>query len=268
MRSKPFLIMAAALLVALAACATRVSFQDPRRNPDDPNQRRVSGLLFKPMGKGPFPAVVLLHTCGGLGPHVTEHWPNYLTGLGYAVMTVDSFGSRGFDRCPIPLSHTDIQLEMTWDAFAALDYLARLPDVDGNRIALMGFSLGAWAINNYLIRNYASLMEIRRSRASGNLGFQAAISFYGACNRSRYAGRLIPHMVIIGDKDNLVNGCRKYGRNRRIKVHVLPDAYHGFDSPGARGQPDNAGNVMLYSASATKKAHELTKAFLAKHLGT
>ena len=262
MRTKPLLIVAAVLLVVLAACGatmTTVSYQDPRLHPDDPNQQRVSGLLFKPMGKGPFPAVVLLHTCGGLGPHVTEHWPNYLTGLGYAVMTVDSFGSRGFDRCPIPLSWSAIYREMTWDAFGSLDYLASLPDVDGNRIAVMGFSLGANAINNDLIP--------RPVRASGGLDFKAAIALYGRCDRI-WTKISIPLMEIVGDKDIFhFNSCRDVGKYHRVDMHVLPGAHHSFDSPGARGYEKN-GMLMQYSASATKKARELTKAFLAKHLGT
>ena len=151
MHTKPMLILAVALLSVLAACATGVSFQNVKLGTDDQKTQRVSGLLFKPEGTGPFPAVVLLHTCGGIKPHVTRHWPDYLTGLGYAVITVDTFGSRSFERCPVPLSWREVYQKMTRDAYGALDYLASLPDVDGTRIAVMGFSLGANAINNYLI---------------------------------------------------------------------------------------------------------------------
>lgn len=77
-----------------------------------------SGLLAKPPGEGPFPAVALLHTCGGLTSVTTLDWPEYLTGLGYVTLSVDSFGSRGIKRCPTPLSRD--RRELSRDAYGAL----------------------------------------------------------------------------------------------------------------------------------------------------
>jgi dienelactone hydrolase len=81
----------------LVACQSNgVSFANAKLSATGPTPPvRISGLLAKPEGKGPFPAVVLLHTCGGVKPHVSVDWPNYLTGLGHVVLTVDSFGPRG-----------------------------------------------------------------------------------------------------------------------------------------------------------------------------
>ena len=266
MRTKPFLILAAALLPLLAACATTVSFQSAKKYTNDLETQRVSGLLYKPEGKGPFPAVVILPTCGGLGPHVTDHWPNYLNGLGYVAMTVDSLGSRGFNSCgdmrwAQRKTRRAFFLDVRRDAYGALDYLASLPDVDKNRIAVMGFSVGAVAINNFLITAL--------SRPSGGLDFKAAISLYGHCRRIDYYSKdLIPLMEIVGEKDNYhAPSCEEVGRIYPIEVHVLPGVFHAFDSRGGSGRYDIAGSFMQYSASATKKARELTKAFLAKHLG-
>ena len=64
----------------------------------------VDGVFSRPDGEGPFPAVVLLHTCGGLGPHVAVDWPRFLSGIGYVALAVDSFGSRGLGPCPNGLS--------------------------------------------------------------------------------------------------------------------------------------------------------------------
>ena len=268
MRSKPLLILAAVLLPVLAACATGVSFQNAKLGPDDQNPQRVSGLLFKPEGKGPFPAVVLLPSCGGLKSHVTTDWPNYLTGLGYVAMTVDSLGSRGFVSCgDMPWAEREPRDEffrdVRRDAYGALYYLASLPDVDKNRIAVMGFSLGAIAINNNLIPAL--------SRPSGGLDFKAAISLYGHCNNLYYYSKdSIPLMEIVGEKDiNHAPSCEQTGKFYPIliEVHVLPGAFHGFDDVEASGRYDIVGSYMQYSGSATRKARELTKAFLAKHLG-
>src|SRR5574341_2069164 len=106
------------------------------------------GQLAKPEGDGPFPAVVLMHTCGGVGRHVRSYWPNELTGNGYVTLTVDSFRSRGLGPCPNALMrHGIVQFkDLSQDAFGALDYIAALPFVDKKRMGVVGYSRGGWDI--------------------------------------------------------------------------------------------------------------------------
>jgi dienelactone hydrolase len=62
---------------------------------------RIVGLVFKPAGAGPFPALVLLHGCGGLFNQSGEltrresDWADRLVAAGYAVVFPDSFNRRG-----------------------------------------------------------------------------------------------------------------------------------------------------------------------------
>ena len=79
-----------------------------------------------------------LHTFGGLSPRFIVDWPNYLTGLGYVTLSVDSFGPRGLKRCPNWVSKDKYVLIK--DAYGGLEYLASLPFVDKERIGVMGFS--------------------------------------------------------------------------------------------------------------------------------
>src|ERR1700754_4492933 len=57
--------------------------------------------LYKPEGEGPFPTVIALHGCGGLGNHSEPVLPRYrdwaeqLLKAGHAVLLPDSYGSRG-----------------------------------------------------------------------------------------------------------------------------------------------------------------------------
>src|SRR6202011_5271209 len=57
--------------------------------------------LYKPDGNGPFPTVIALHGCGGLGGHSEAVQPRYrdwaerLLKEGHAVLLPDSYGSRG-----------------------------------------------------------------------------------------------------------------------------------------------------------------------------
>src|SRR6266850_4725927 len=50
--------------------------------------------LFVPMGAWPFPALVVLHGCNGVGRHV-RLWAQQLTAWGYVAIVVDSLRPRG-----------------------------------------------------------------------------------------------------------------------------------------------------------------------------
>src|SRR4029450_5577939 len=56
--------------------------------------------IQKPEGGGPFPPVVIMHDCSGLGPRSSGapgRWATELVGRGYVVLQADSFHTR---RCP------------------------------------------------------------------------------------------------------------------------------------------------------------------------
>lgn len=253
------LVVAAA---GLAACQTTgVSFPNVVLSSND-SSREISGLLAKPEGAGPFPAVVLLHTCGGVQPHVSSDWPGYLKGLGYVTLTVDTFGSRGLGPCGNvlhpsgPGPKTQAYREITRDAYGAFDYLARQPYVSQGQIAVIGFSLGANAINSYLIHH---------PRASAG-NFKAAVAVYGRCHDLwRYTPGPTPLMELAGELDKRhVEACRTV--RPPIEVQILPGAYHSWDDPQASGKFDAYGDYMLYDRDATEKSRELVKSFLSRHL--
>ena len=238
---------------------------------DSESDLMLKGDLEKPDGDGPFPAVVLLHACGGAENFFNEFWPSYLNKIGYVTFAVDSFGPRGFDRCNRKLfgikgkNRADRDRYFARDAYGALDFLAKQPYIDKNRVAVMGFSFGAIA-TNYLAG--------RQLREPGKLNFSAAIGMYGHCFRLKADGEMIPLALIHGDQEQWLNdskksgpGCRRFMGKNKIELHILPNAYHAFDNPRFWNEKkDKAGNVMLYSGEATKSAQAIVKAFLAKHL--
>src|SRR5438034_8592693 len=78
-------------LIALAGCAsTRVAF--PNVTPGTP--LRVPGWELRPDGDGPFPAVVLLHTCHGVSKS-THAWARWFRDRRYVALIVDSWAARG-----------------------------------------------------------------------------------------------------------------------------------------------------------------------------
>src|SRR2546425_1493276 len=97
--------------------------------------------LSKPNGPGPFPAVVIMHDCSGLGPRSSgapRRWAKELVARGYLVMLPDSFTPRGVPDgvCVAPPPRgTDVSPDRrALDAVAALTQLRQRPDVDGRRV--------------------------------------------------------------------------------------------------------------------------------------
>ncbi len=246
-----------AVTLLLAACQTdSITFKNVAvASWDIRPPIEISGYLSKPEGKGPIPAVVLLHGCNGLQHNVSQDWPRYLNGLGYVTLAVDSFGSRGLGRCPNGIERND--LPMIKDAYGALKFLASQSYVKRDRIAVMGFSKGGVAIN--------VLADVK---PRGELEFAAGISFYAHCKGLGFGRKpLFPLMQVVGEKDTRVfDSCRAVN-NESVEVHVLPGAYHAFDAFPEHGYRSNyRGDTALYDGEATAKARALTKAFLAKHL--
>lgn len=98
--SRFLLWAAAAALLATGACKTTdVSFQNAASTSHDKDVRSVSASIEKPEGAGPFPAVVLLHSCAGVASHLYD-WAGFFKARGYAALVVDTFGARGKGACP------------------------------------------------------------------------------------------------------------------------------------------------------------------------
>src|SRR5512137_2854507 len=68
---------------------------------------QLPATLIKPDGAGPFPAIVIMHDCSGLGPRSSGapmRWAQELVPQGYVVLVPDSFSPRGFSDgvCSVP----------------------------------------------------------------------------------------------------------------------------------------------------------------------
>jgi dienelactone hydrolase len=114
----------------------------------------IAGEWFVPEGRGPFPAVVALHGCGGL--HSTAKgrrdalnarhlaMATMLVDEGYAVLFPDSLRPRGLaELCTQKPSERTLKLaHRRADALGALDWLQRQAEVRPDRIALVGWSHG------------------------------------------------------------------------------------------------------------------------------
>jgi dipeptidyl aminopeptidase/acylaminoacyl peptidase len=113
----------------------------------------VSGVLIRPEGEGPFPAVVLNH--GYIEP------PIYVTGqglareqdalarAGFVVLHTDYRGHAASD--PVEPVDRETRLGYTRDAVNAVEALKKLPYVDDERLAMLGRSMGGGVTMNALV---------------------------------------------------------------------------------------------------------------------
>src|SRR5436305_9549355 len=85
---------------AVALAADAAPLPAPRQVDISSRSGTLHAQLYKPDGNGPFPVVIALHGCGGLGgqsgpvqPRYRD-WAEQLLGGGIAVLLPDSYGSR------------------------------------------------------------------------------------------------------------------------------------------------------------------------------
>jgi len=243
--------------------STVVEFESPLAT-----ARPLQGLLRQPAIAGPAPAVVLLHSCAGDWRALDERWGRRIASWGYVTLSVDSFGPRG-----IKSACGGAPVDLALDAYRALAYLARQASVDASRVAVVGFSLGAWL----------ALTSVERGaieRAS-SIKFRAAVAFYPPCLGFK-DDMTVPVLVLIGERDdwtlaqecrNMVEGRDDYGISRRrgdgvpMRLVVYPGAAHAFDVPALRGPVQLLGHRLQFDRPAAEQADAALREFLNEHIG-
>jgi dienelactone hydrolase len=222
----------------------------------------LPATLMRPDGEGPFPAVVVMHDCSGLGPRSSGapgRWAKELMAQGYVVLIPDSFTPRGFPDgvCTIPGSETVAAngYARAADAYGALAALRALPFVDGKRIGLIGNSHGGWTVLAAMVAQPD--LDDPLGNAKRN-GFAAALALYPSCSvrygdwsTARAKGvrfgpavtftgtyrPLAPVMILIGEKDDWTPAepCRRLVENSQaaghpMQIKIYPGAHHAFDN--------------------------------------
>lgn len=133
----------------------------------------VSNKVFKPKGEGPFPAVVLIHTSGGLTNGHIKRDAEKLVEKGYVALVLDSMGPR---RISLITESTRALYPPAGvkDAYIALDFLKNQSYVDKDRIYEAGYSWGGFV--STLLGSPALAKA-----AGANDRFKATVSFYSTC---------------------------------------------------------------------------------------
>jgi dienelactone hydrolase len=235
---------------------------------NDPSIKAIAGVLFKPSGAGPFPAVVYLSGCGGIDngadrvmqKAVIERFKS----KGVATLIVDPFTPRGEMQgvCADlvdPAKATKGPEYFTRDsndALAAVKLLKTMPDIDGKHIFLHGYSFGA----------IGSLTAIdKKNPASGDANVAGVVAYYPFCWDG--VDPSVPVLVMVGEKDDWTPAakCQAVTGKTDFEVIVYPGDTHAFTMNF--GKPlDFAGHHMEYDEKGTQDAQQRAEAFIAAHI--
>jgi dienelactone hydrolase len=233
-----------------AASPQRVEFDSLDEHAGTPKATKLVGYLFRPenlsIGKpGSRPAVVLAHGCSGLindkgelraGP---RFWADHFAAKGWVALAVDSFNPRGRKEICTQKDRPILESrERPRDAYGALKYLSQLPNIDLDKVLLMGFSNGATG-TLYAIEENGKPVQLAKN---AKITFKAAISLYPGCTSAEKRGLTpsIPLAIFMGELDDwtpatpckaLIEKANAAGKPAEIKLYA--DAYHGFDVPGS-----------------------------------
>lgn len=223
----------------------------------------VKGWVYRPEGPGPFPAIILAHSCAGVNAH-TAVWGKLLVSWGYLALAPDSFGPRGTKAvCTTPGTVTP-NMRIS-DIAGALDYLATRPDVIKGKVGIIGHSHGGSTV----IRSAQKIFGLAQR------GLAGGVAYYPGCNPQFDTGIDIPILLLAGDKDDWTpaDRCRQMvaglAKPSLVDAVYYPSAYHSFDAQAAdRTVPGSGGKThrLAFDPAAAPDAEARTKAFFAKIL--
>jgi carboxymethylenebutenolidase len=177
---------------------------------------------FLPAANGQqFPAVIGLHGSGG-GHALMSDPASLLAEQGFAVYVLHYFDRTGtveIDGLQTIFRHFPVWMKTLWDA---VSFVARQPQVDRERIGLLGFSLGA-----YLALS-ASAIDSR---------IQAVVEFFGGMPKEMrfFTRRLCPVLILHGTEDKTVPVEEAYHLQQILEkkqiayeMQIYPGVGHGF----------------------------------------
>jgi len=242
-------VLISAMVLVLAASAFAAEGKQVSYKSGD---ETVSAILYTPQGKGPFPAVVVIHEWWGLNDWVKEE-ASKLADLGYVALAVDLY--RGHVATTPDEAHELMrgvpEDRAQRDLLAAYDYLSAQKNVRSTRIGSLGWCMGG---------GYSLELALHQPKLA------ASIVNYGhlATDTAQISKIGGPVLLIFGGKDRgiPVDSVEKFNEQlkeigKRPEMHIYPEAGHAFQNPN---------NKTGYREDDAKDAWQRITAFLAANL--
>lgn len=214
----------------------------------------VHGVLYTPAGKGPFPALVVIHEWWGLVPWVKEQAAK-LADQGYVTLAVDLYRGKSADN---PETAHELMRGLpedraNRDLLASVGFLKSQKKVNPAKIGSIGWCMGG---------GYSLDLAI----ADPTLA--AAVINYGhlATDPARFQRIHAPILGLFGGQDKGIppTDVRKFEQDmkqmgKKIDVTIYADAGHAFENPN-----NKTGYRAEDAADAWKRTVEFLDATLKK----
>lgn len=212
----------------------------------------VQGELFTPAGKGPFPALVVIHEWWGLNEWVRQQAAK-LSDAGYVTLAIDLYRGK-VARTPDE-AHEIMrgvpEDRARRDLRAAFSFLSSQPDVKQNRIGAIGWCMGGgYSLDMALeepalaadVVNYGHLATDPDALKKINAPI---LGIFGAQDRG----------ITPEDVHKFEQALKQMGKS--IEVKIYDDAGHAFENPN---------NQSGYREADAADAEQRTLNFLADTL--
>jgi len=229
---------------ALAADSKSVSYKS--------GDETVQGVLYTPIGHGPFPAIIVIHEWWGLNDWVKDR-ASKLADQGYVALAIDLY--RGKVATTPDMAHEIMrgvpEDRAKRDLHAAFKFLASQPNVNKDRIGSIGWCMGGgYSLDVALqepalaadVINYGHLATDPEALKKINAPI---LGLFGAQD----------HGITPDDVHKFEQMLKQLGK--KIDVTIYSDAGHAFE---------NENNKDGYRAADAADAWKRTVDFLAIHL--
>jgi len=212
----------------------------------------VQAMLYTPAGKGPFPAIIVIHEWWGLNDWVKDEAAK-LAGEGYVALAIDLY--RGKVAATPDIAHELMrgvpEDRARRDLHAAFDFLQSQANVRKDRIGAIGWCMGG----GYSLD--VALQEPTLAADVINYGHLAtdndALKKINAPILGSFGGQ--DHGITPDDVHKFEAAMKQLGK--KIDVKIYDDAGHGFENPN---------NKDSYRAADTADVWQRTISFLAANL--
>jgi carboxymethylenebutenolidase len=231
-------------LSAVAASGNPVTYKS--------GDETVSGVLYEPSGKGPFPAIVVIHEWWGLNDWIKEQ-ASKLADQGYVTLAIDLY--RGKVATNGDEAHELMrgvpEDRATRDLLAASNYLRSQKNVKADKVGAIGWCMGG---------GHSLDLAINDPKLA------AAVINYGHLATEPETLKKInaPILGIFGGKDRgiPVDSVQQFAaelkkQGKKVDVTVFPEAGHAFENPN---------NKAGYRADDAADAWQRTVKFFASTL--
>lgn len=231
---KPLLIFLifALSLTGFAADGKSVSY----KSGDD----TVTGMLYTPAGKGPFPALIVIHEWWGLNDWVKEQASKFAD-QGYVALAVDLYRGKVADNPEMAheLMRGVPEDRAKRDLRAAFDYLVSQPNVKKDRVGSVGWCMGGgYSLDVALLEPTLAATVINYGHLSTDPAEMKKINAPILGSFGGKDGGITPD-----DVTKFQQALTQLGKKNEIKIY--PDAGHGFENPNNKQgyRPEDAADA-------------------------